>query len=788
MMDTNRTGTDDSFVPPAQHVVALLFLSVGVLLLSLPMFSGAFIASPYNDQFFSGYALREWAAVQTRALGHVPLWNPEMYGGLPFVGAMHGDIFYPTAWLRLILPTVTAMNIGFAVHYVLAGWFMYWFLQVARVRWAGRVTGAFAYQLSGVIGSYVSPGHDGKLFVSTLLPLAILALVVGGRDRRPEGYGLLACTTGLALLSPHPQMVQYYLVATGLFAVYVGMQRLPQDGPSGLVRGLGAALAAVVVGVGISAIQYFPFYAYIPFSPREESVVADFAFSTSYAIPWAHLPELVLQRFAGETFSGTYWGPNGLKLHSEYLGLGVVALGALGMLDRQRRSMVRWLLVIGVLLLLVSLGGATPFYRLWWSVVPFVKSTRAPGMALFAVSFVLATFAAFGVDRLERREGRSPATAWLIVGALVLLFALAGVFEAVAGLLAPVARAPVTTLAASTIRSGALVSGCGLLALAGFAWAWHHRRMPAAVLVLGIPVIAATDLWVNAKTFWNYTDNPQEVYGTDPIKDYLATQSRPMRVWDLLYPGASLMSAGISQWYGHHGNEIHAFDVLNGRVGMDLSFRNQGHPTLMELYAINYVLVPVGAVQDSLPGYERVLNNVTTSIGENGDVFRRRDPFPYARLIPGAITAPLEDAVRTVLDPRFPVRQVVILDDAYAGSVSPLESPLPAAMDAIVQMEFWQPGFMQLAIVGGAPRDAYLLVSESHYKDWKATVDGRDTEVVRGDAALITVPVPAGAREVELRFVSPEYTIGKRITLVSSGVAILALLVPLAMRGRKPRV
>jgi uncharacterized membrane protein YfhO len=109
-------------------------------------------------------------------------------------------------------------------------------------------------------------------------------------------------------------------------------------------------------------------------------------------------------------------------------------------------------------------------------------------------------------------------------------------------------------------------------------------------------------------------------------------------------------------------------------------------------------------------------------------------------------------------------------------------------MDAIVQMEFWQPGFMQLAIVGGAPRDAYLLVSESHYKDWKATVDGRDTEVVRGDAALITVPVPAGAREVELRFVSPEYTIGKRITLVSSGVAILALLVPLAMRGRKPRV
>jgi len=45
--------------------------------------------------------------------GHVPLWNPNLFNGLPFVAPMHGDIFYPTAWLRLILPTAFVMNPSF---------------------------------------------------------------------------------------------------------------------------------------------------------------------------------------------------------------------------------------------------------------------------------------------------------------------------------------------------------------------------------------------------------------------------------------------------------------------------------------------------------------------------------------------------------------------------------------------------------------------------------------------------------------------------------------------------
>src|SRR5205823_4355492 len=111
-----------------------------------------------------------------------------------------------------------------------------------------------------------------------------------------------------------------------------------------------------------------------------------------------------------------YWGSNQLKFHSEYLGLPVVALAALGVTVPERRRQILWLGGIGLLFLLISLGAATPFYRVWWTLMPLVKKTRAPGMAFYVVALVTACFAGLGVERALRGEGRRVLTPALIVG------------------------------------------------------------------------------------------------------------------------------------------------------------------------------------------------------------------------------------------------------------------------------------------------------------------------------------------------------------------------------------
>jgi hypothetical protein len=163
--------------PRRPLLLALAVFVLAALTLCWPMLDGQFLAGEWSDQFEAGYSFRHFAAQFFREHGRIPLWNPYLFGGLPFVGAAHGDIFYPTAALRWILPTYVGMNLGFALHIVVAGLTMYGFLRGLRLGWKAAVLGGLAYELSGMVASQVHPGHDGKLFVAAMAPLLLLAIL-----------------------------------------------------------------------------------------------------------------------------------------------------------------------------------------------------------------------------------------------------------------------------------------------------------------------------------------------------------------------------------------------------------------------------------------------------------------------------------------------------------------------------------------------------------------------------------------------------------------------------------
>ena len=85
---------------------------------------------------------------------------------------------------------------------------------------------------------------------------------------------------------------------------------------------------------------------------------------------------------------------------------------------------------------------------------------------------------------------------------------------------------------------------------------------------------------------------------------------------------------------------------------------------------------------------------------------------------------------------------------------------------------------MHMRFSSATPAAGYLLVSENWDTEWCATVDGRDAPVRRGDAALITVPVPLGAREVVLRYEGRAYARGRAVTMVALLIAVLGLIAP----------
>src|SRR3989475_11265922 len=133
--------------------------------------------------------------------------------------------------------------------------------------------------------------------------------------------------------------------------------------------------------------------------------------------------------------------------------------------------------------------------------MPLVKKTRAPGMAFYVVALVTATFAGLGVERALKGEGRRVMTPVLIVGGIVALLGVTGVFGNIAETLA-VGRTAAAGADQAAILWGALSSGLALAAAAAVLGPAHGRLTPR-LAALALVLIVGTDLWLNARQFWS---------------------------------------------------------------------------------------------------------------------------------------------------------------------------------------------------------------------------------------------------------------------------------------------
>ena len=788
------------------------------MLLAWPALAGKFLVNPHSDQYIAGYAFRDFAAQALRGGQGIPQWNPYLFGGLPYVAAMHGDIFYPTALLRVLLPTDVAMTWGFIIHTFLAGFFTYAFLRAWGIGFFPSLVGGMAYLLGGPIASYASPGHDGKLFVSALLPLALWLLVRGIRDGRRWTWGVLAITVGLAVLSPHPQLLQYLLLTSGAFALFLAL------GPDGTgvkldrrtaVRRLAFALGAVIIGMAIGAIQYAPVREYVAYSPRAGG--RDYAYATTFSFPLIELFNMYLPQFTG--MFDRYWGPNGIHLHSEYIGASVLLLASAAFGgDARRRFRLFWI-GVAVVSFLWMLGGSTPFFHLVYALVPGTKFFRAPSTIIYVFSFAVSVFAALGTERLlEGALSRRFLLGWLGAAAAIAVLASAGVVGAMAE---AGARASGVTIAlrqgidpqyapqiadqfASRANANAAEVILGawrsflFVALAVGALFWYLRTRTSVALVgVALAAIVALDLWSVEREYWMFSPPARVLFASDPALEMLKKEPQPGRVVVLAQGdsgivasdpyfgtdgqgrGTGLMVHDIRSVTGYHGNEIGRYQTL-----MDMRLSN-GAPALIsptfwrhENARYLYTNVPIG---DS--SLKLMTGPVRNSAGSTVYLYRLPGDNPYAWLAAAIAKAPDSDAEAAVLDPRFDPARIAVFDTSARVQANAGQSP-PEPLAITTTTSNLAPGRADIALSAPAPSGSALIVSENYYPGWSATADGKQLDTYRADYNLIGVPLPAGVMAVSLRYHDPAVSAGRIITIIALIAALAVLAAGLAADRR----
>jgi hypothetical protein len=826
--DAGRTDAELE-PPPRSTLLAAAIYAISTMLLGYPALAGKFLVTPRSDQYIAGYAFRDFAAQSLKAGHGIPQWEPFLQGGMPYIAAMHGDIFYPTALLRWILPTDVAMTWEFIIHLFLCGLFTFFFLRAWRFGYWSALIGGLAYMLGGSIAGFASPGHDGKLFVATMLPLGLLLLTRGVRDGRSWAWPAFALVGGLAFLSPHPQLFQYFLLLSGSFTLFLAFARL--DDGSKLPRNvamtrISLALAAVVVGILLGAIQYWPsMIEYTPWSPRSGGHTWEDATSFSYPI------EEVLNWY-WPNFSGIlsdYWGRNSVHLHSDYFGVVALVLAGAAFGATTRRNFRRFWIGVFIVSLIWAFGGNTPAYHLI-ILVPYTRFLRAPSTMIYITSFATSWFAAMGVERIvARRVSPKYALGWIIGGAVFgLLMSVGGysaimnaVVNSIAGAYPPEAHSQIADhfgapgeANASNAIIGVWRSFVFVLLGAGLIWAYLTDRASLKNTVVGLTVLVIGDLWSIERLYWSFSPPAKVVFATDPaaaaIKADIAKTGQPGRVLQLrlgqglttelgyldrAFTGDKLWIAGLRVVEGYHGNELGAYQRMLS-LTID-SVPVSDTPMFWRHENVQYVYTGADeatmtqvAAQLKAPPFVKIAGPVRNAAGSMVYAYRMSTDNPPAWVATTAVRAPRETALATVLNARFDPHTVAIVDSTFGGiAAHDIQAvPTPAAVRASVTT--YAPGAIDIKLDQPATAGQTLVVSENYFPGWHATVNGKPAATGLTNYNLIGVPLAAGATSVELRFTDAAYIKGRLLTLVVLVIALawLAGALVIDRRGVTPRI
>ncbi len=615
------------WLPPA------LFLLLTLVLFRVFVFSDGMLLG--HDTLKGGYAARAFYASQLRH-GTFPRWDPQLFGGVPFLEALSGgDSLYPTSLLLLVMEPFRAIGWKLVLHVLLAGFCMFAWLRTLGASRAAALVSGTAYLLAPFMVTLGRSGHDGKLFVTALTPLMFLVAARFWERPTVRSFSAVALVVALVLLTTHFQMAYFLFGAVGAYAIFLAVRTAmgKESGAAGpgpvtpghhgrvAVRRLLLFVAASVVGLGVSAVQVVPAVDYVvKYSRRTQTTAEDAGQGgVEWASSWSLHPEeamsLVIPEFVGNGSGGaawaddTYWGRNFLKDNTEYTGILILILAAVSFAGAERRAL-RWFLAgLGGVALLYALGPHTPVWRMAYAWIPGIRMFRTPSMVVFLFGFAAATLAGLGADRTFRAaaEGgeawravrRVLATAAAALGVLALLASSGALASFWTSVVDPgvdtTGLGKLAALGPYIARGGWLAALIGAVALAVTWGARAGRVRPMVLLAVFLVLITADELrvddaFVQVIDFDAWT-TPEPT--TQAVLDRERGDPEPYRLLSFVDRAQDTQPAvyGIELAAGHHPNDLARYKELIGMTEAELP-RNLFNPNIERLLNVRYLLWP----------------------------------------------------------------------------------------------------------------------------------------------------------------------------------------------------
>ena len=583
------------------------------------------VGAPHNellsDLVLENYVWKQFIR-ESLADRQIPLWNPYLFSGLPFLAAGQHSALYPLSVIFYALPLTKAYGWFTAMQLALAGLSMYAYGRVLRLNRFGSLLAGITYMFSTFF--VVSVVFTMVIAAAAWLPLllAVIETIIRKQEQKgPVSYSPIpyvivgAVVLGVQALAGHVEITYYVFMVVGfytlwrLFALWRSQKVI---GPA--LRLAGWLLVMVVLGIGLGAVQFIPLYEVAQNNFRFGSV--GYHEVIGWAYPWRQFVTFLIPDFYGNPSHHAYWdivswrwqpvlrNALGEAIHTvawlkelptwknyveaaSYVGILPLLLGLVAFLGRRTRYV--WLFTsLAILSLLFAFG--TPLYALLFYLMPGFNQLHSPFRWVYPYTLSVAVLAGFGATYLsgagrQTTSAHSPFVAsetprrvgwavfWAGVGSLCLLL----VVLIVPGPFILLADA---VLARSELTQRAFDSGRMLLS-----YQWRNLFVFAVFLIsagavirisrcpIYLPgrlggyavwkplaiVVLVLDLLVASAGF-NPTTDPKLLEFKPPVAEFLQQDTGLWRLTAFVAPGEKTLIANTGMYYDFQ--DVRGYDSI----------------------------------------------------------------------------------------------------------------------------------------------------------------------------------------------------------------------------------
>jgi hypothetical protein len=769
-------------------LLALLLVAVVALWPILRAAPAQAPGSASGDGRTQWYPWRAFAADSIRH-GSLPLWNPYVLCGAPFLGNFQSALFYPPNFIFAVAPIGVAARASILFHVWLSMIFAYLLARMVGCGRAGGAVGAVAFGLCAAQILRVPAGHWG---VSCAIPwLALIFLCTEWTMRRPNRTALLvgAFAVAMQILSGMPQYVFITAVSAGFYAL---IRPLGAGGSTLLTaggepwKGRAARWAMIagmwLLGAALAAVQLLPGIEAAANGARSLPMSRDWLMAFSLG-PECLLTMVVPGLFGGTADSGFYWGRWLFWEMNGYIGIAALVLAVYALVCERPRRIVACFALTACVALLLALGSHTHLTELL-ALTPLGGMFRGPAKFLLPFSLALSVLAAIGADRLL--SGPSPKLRRLIFCAAVPAAIALAILLSAPGSIASWQKTvlnsgeclyrhnPKTEASSASALPAVHDALQALVLLAGLVGGYMiFRRKPAAAAFVIFFIVAADGVlfsraFISPATTFRAEESAWPAGAGAALRD----AGGDRRTWAIGIPQMDdAMLERVPVVEGIEPNPPARFHQLfQTAQGSPVDnapslyqILSPGGPLPLRT-ALGRVLAPEGTLPPS--SQARVLwkenhweiLDLPSSATRAQVVYRSR------------VARSPEEALKAALaaDPRT----MVVLEEQSTPPASP-------ATGARTSARIVEDTPDRVAVAAELEKPGWLVLRDNYFPGWKAEVDGVPARILRADYAFRAVALSAGSHRVVFRYRPGSFYWGIGVSL-----AALALAAGIALRRR----